>query len=49
VKFRVTRDWLEFANQWLEATRQFLWLDSDSTRPSLDSDSTRRNFRWLWL
>ena len=28
-------------------TRQFLWLDFDSTRPS--HESTRKNFRWLWL
>jgi len=28
-------------------TRQILWLDSDSTRPS--HDSTRKKFRWLWL
>jgi len=49
VKFRVTRHWLELANQWLEVTRQFLWLDSDSTQPRYDSDSTRKSFRWFWL
>ena len=49
MKLRVTRHWLELANQWLEVTRQFSCLDSDSTRPSHDSDSTRKNFRWLWL
>jgi len=43
VRFRVTRHWLELANQWLEVARLF------STRPSHDSDSTRKNFRWLWL
>jgi len=37
------------ANQWLEATRQFLWLDSDSTRPSHDSDADSTIFKWLWL
>jgi len=31
---------LELANQRLEVTRQFLWLDSDLTR---------KNSRWLWL
>ena len=49
MKLCVTRHWLELANQWLEATRRFLWLDSDSTRASHDSDSTWKNFRWLWL
>ena len=29
--------------------RQFLSLDSDSTRPSHDSDSIRKKFRWLWV
>ena len=30
MKFRLTRHWLELANQWLEEViRQFLWLDSD--------------------
>ena len=32
VKLRVTRFWLELANQWLEATQQFFWLDSDSKK-----------------
>jgi len=36
-KFHLTRHWLEFANQWLEVTWQFLWLDPDWTRPSHDS------------
>ena len=36
----MTRHWLELGNQWLEVTRKFLWLASDSTR---------KNFRWLWL
>ena len=45
----MTRHWLELANQWLEVTRQFLLLDSDSTRPNHGSESTRKNFRWLWL
>jgi len=49
VKFHVTRHWLKLANQWLEVTRQFLWLDSDSTKSWLDSNSTRKIFRWLWL
>jgi len=49
MKLCVTRHWLELANQRLEATRRFLWLDSDSTRASHDSDSTWKNFRWLWL
>jgi len=49
VKFHLTRHWLELANQWLEVTRQFLWLESDSTRPSHDSlYSTRKIFRWFW-
>jgi len=45
VKFRVTRLWLELANQWLVATWQFLWLDSTKSWLWLgkildDSDST---------
>ena len=52
VKFRVTRHWLEVANQWLEVTRQFSWLDSDSTRPSHDSNSDSKKIwmtlTWLW-
>jgi len=53
VKFHLTRHWL--ANQWLEVTRQFLWLASYSTRPSYvtrlekiigDSDSKGL---WLWF
>jgi len=27
VQLCLTRHWLAFANQWLEMTRQFLWLD----------------------
>ena len=49
MKFHLSRHWLELANQWLEVTRQFLWLDSDSNRPSHDSTLTRKNFWWLWL
>ena len=51
MKFRVTRHWLELASRWLKMTRQFSWLDSDSTRLSHESDfdSTRKNFGWLWL
>ena len=45
----MTRHWLEIVNLWLEVTRPFLWLDSDSTRPSHDSTLTKQNFRWLWL
>ena len=33
----MTQHWLELVNQWLEVTQTFLWLDSDSTRPSHDS------------
>jgi len=37
LKFHLTQHGLEIANQRLEVTRQFLSLDSDSTRPSHDS------------
>ena len=42
----MTQHWLELVNQWLEVTRPFLWLNSDSTRPS--HDSTLKG-SWLWL
>ena len=34
------RHWLVLANRWLKVTRQFLWLDSNSNRPSHDSTLT---------
>ena len=37
----MTRHWLELANQWLEVTRQFLWLHSVSKKIVDDSDSTK--------
>jgi len=48
VKFRVTRHWLELANQWLEVTRQFSWLDYDSTKSWLWLDSDSKGL-WLWF
>jgi len=41
VKFHLTRHWLELANQWLEVTRQILWRDSYSIRPSHNSTLIR--------
>jgi len=32
IKFHLTRHSLELAHQWLEVTRQFLRLDSDSKK-----------------
>ena len=60
MKFRVTWHWLKLANQWLQVTRQFLWLDSscDSTLTRLDQSMTltrlEKNLddsdsRGLWL
>jgi len=48
VKFRVTRHWLELANQRLETTQQFLWLDS--AKPWLWLGLwLEKYFRWLWF
>jgi len=46
----MTRHWLELVNQWLEVTRPFLLLDSDSTRPSHDSTKFQMTLtRQKWL
>jgi len=51
VKFCVSRHWLELANQWLEATRQFLWLDSIKSWLWLEKilDDSDSKGLWLWL
>ena len=43
------RDWLEFASYWPEVTRECLWFDFCSTRPSHDLSLPWKNFRWLWF